>query len=145
MSERTSGAGNFGAGLSRRSMIKRIGAGTALVWAAPSILSTSSGSAMGSPLPCPSSGCSKNGICALFANCGTNNNGRCSCFFTTDGSTFCADTDFICGNQICETCADCPDGWACVETCCANKVCAPPCTNAPAAAVTAGGRGSLTG
>lgn len=116
---------------SRRSLLKKAGAGAALVWAAPAVLSAGSVAAAASGALCPTAECNKGAICDSFQTCGTNNGGRCSCLRTTDAGnpTFCCDTDNICSNPVCTTCDDCPAGWACIVSCCGPGVCAPPCSN----------------
>jgi hypothetical protein len=128
--------------VSRRAMLRRVGAGAAIAWTAP-VLSSVRVPAFAATGPCPVSGCNKGEICDVFMNCGASPD--CSCFHTTDpgGPTFCSDTDFICDNQVCRTCAECPAGWACVASCCQNLVCAPPCTAGAAQGPRSGARGSL--
>ena len=129
------------AGISRRRMLKRIGAGAAVALTAPVLTSirTPAFAASG----CPVTGCQKGGICDSFVPCG--GGGRCSCLHTTDAGnpTFCCDTDFVCGDQVCETCADCPAGWACITSCCPTNTCAPPCTGGAAPKRQGGARASL--
>jgi hypothetical protein len=129
--------------VSRRTMLRRLGAGAAISWTAPVLMSLRAPAFAASP-PCPVSGCEKGEICDAFVSCG--GRGDCSCLHTTDpgNPTFCSDTDFICGNQNCETCADCPAGWACITSCCPTNTCAPPCTGgAGAPKPQSGARASL--
>jgi hypothetical protein len=121
--------------VSRRSALKRLGAGAALAWTSPIMMSVrtpafaqASGPGICScapydchnPPPCPISSCS-------FDHCVQKVNGECACGF-----------DPIWSRQfpLCETDADCnaegEEGWMCITvdpTCGAagNVGCAPPC------------------
>jgi hypothetical protein len=66
---------------------------------------------------------------------GCQNSGNCFCMKTTEGTTFCAESSFICDPgeaTVCSSSQDCPPGWACAATCCnpeleTTPVCNPPC------------------
>lgn len=109
-------------GLSRRSMIKRVSAGAAVVWSAPAILSVSRASAAASPNPCTNGGDACEG---LFA-CGDN----CNCWVNASGGgNFCGFLAFSCSDTNACTGSDgtdCPSGYNCVATCCGN-ICVAPC------------------
>ena len=126
--------------ISRRRMLKRVGAGAAIAWTAPIL--TSVNSPAFAAYGCPVSGCQKGMICDVFVSCGSSP--LCSCLHTTDpgNPTFCCDTDFICANQVCNTCADCPAGQACITSCCPNNVCVAPCTGGAAPKRQGGARAS---
>jgi hypothetical protein len=110
-------------GISRRSALKKIGTGAAIAWTAPVLMSASAKAFAASAAP----GCAKGGICDFQGFCGGEAS-PCSCFHTTDGHpNFCANTDFICGNPVCNTSADCAPGQACVASCCPTNVCVDPC------------------
>ena len=118
-------------GISRRKMLKRIGAGAAIAWTAPvltSIKTPAFAASCGPPSPCPpeNCGCSP---CAGAIPC--NGSSSCNCWLKGDGS-YCVCAAFV---QFCGDCGSCPSGCdnecaggcACVQTCC-GFTCAPtPC------------------
>lgn len=115
-------------GLSRRSALKRIGVGAAVVWSAPALLST--GNAFGAPTsdnPLCSPGNCTDYTCGGYTQCGTEGLfGICVCDITVEGNCFCW-ANFYCSTvSACNGTADCPAGYACVTTCC-GQTCAPPC------------------
>lgn len=130
-------------GVSRRTAIKSVAAGGALVWAAPAI--TSVGSAFGqqtSPNPvCPGERWSC-GEEPTF--CGPDGFPTCFCDRTTEGATFCWDTGVFCDAlTVCTTSADCPAGSACFpSTCCLTAVCIPACGTVESVSTTGGTRPS---
>jgi hypothetical protein len=97
-------------GVSRRKMIKRIGAGAAIAWTAPILTSIRTPAFAASPScaePCDA-------VCGNFPSCGS------SCFCSRDagGACFCW-TDNLCANlQDCGPGNSCPTGQTCVSTCC---------------------------
>jgi len=115
-------------GMSRRTAIKSVAAGTALAWAAPAI-TTMGGSAFaqdGSPLPA----CTGQDFqCDVVVECGTTGPlTLCVCDVTVEGDIFCWENFFCDGAQPCASSADCANlpGYTCVTTCC-GTTCAPPC------------------
>jgi hypothetical protein len=111
-------------GIDRRRLLKRIGAGAAIVWVAPVIDSVVSEAAAGSVPPSCQSQCGSPGICIVPCGpgclCGPKATGGCACFIP------------LCGGPACGVDTDCPNGWACVaaDTCCGSPVpafCAPLC------------------
>jgi hypothetical protein len=116
-------------GISRRKMLKRIGAGAAVAWSAPILTSIKTPAFAATPPPPPQcSGCAG---CGPLLPC--NNNSNCQCWQqSTDqgpGCTctglvnFCGDTPLCPGGQ--SECTD-PRFPTCVETCC-GRICTPPC------------------
>ena len=119
--------------ISRRSMMKRIGAGTAVVWAAPVLTNLAS----------PANAQFNYGTCTDCAvdgdNCGgqvaCGNTGSCSCLRTSDGGCFCHEFSSCGALPTCTQQSDCQAGWACSLSCCSatdtDFFCHPPCgTNA---------------
>ena len=114
-------------GLTRRKMLKRVGAGAAIVWAAPA-LTTVGGHAfadvIGSP-PCARCAVGDDD-CGGQTDCG----GGCTCLRTADRRCFCHQP-ISCGDPrvtACTTNAECPAGWACSFSCCVGgPLCHPPC------------------
>lgn len=122
--------------ISRRRMIKRLGAATAVAWTAP-VLSTlgTPAFAQGSPQPCGNcQGCAPLGstgdfACANQPDCGSDPSGNpCSCLRTprtancADGQCECHSCIF-CDNPAVVPCADntgCPAGWMCAISCCSD-------------------------
>jgi hypothetical protein len=108
-------------GLSRRSMIKRIGVASAVAWATPVITSLQT-PAFAQSVSRPN--------CPCFSECGPG----CFCLTSVEGQEFCSQ-DFACGTtSACQTSADCPSGWFCqpaqtgeVCTGLCGQVCVPPC------------------
>jgi hypothetical protein len=122
-------------GISRRRMLKRIGAGAAVAWSAPILTSIKTPAFAQSgppPPPPPCEGCS---ACPSQQAC--NDNSNCQCWMSSpdNGNTcvcnafvgFCGDTPLCPGGQ-----GDCDSqlpGSTCVQTCC-GQICAPPCGGA---------------
>ncbi len=126
-------------GVSRRRMLKRIGAGAAVVWSAPVLTSlrapafaqTPPGGC--EPAGCPDCGCEPGIPCgvAVFCNpdgCG----GSCLCLNNIDHSACeCrAFPSFFCADYPpCQSDADCPIvGQCCMGSCCPTGTCMDPCT-----------------
>ena len=116
-------------GISRRRMLKRIGAAGAVAWATPVIssLTTPAFAQTVSPGACPAWNCGD-----PITQCGgkacPEGLGICICDDDVDGNPFCWN-DFDCndvGAVACETNADCANGWRCTSSCC-GQTCAPPC------------------
>jgi hypothetical protein len=103
--------------LSRRRMLKRIGAGAAVAWTAPVIVSLTArpAFAQGSPsCDCISDPC--NNPCGLpGCLCAAPVEGGCACFIP------------VCLNP-CAKSSDCGPGELCVTTCCGDNTCAQVCS-----------------
>jgi hypothetical protein len=115
--------------ISRRRMLKRVGAGAAIAWSAP-ILSSLRTPAFAQAYPdrCPT--CE---ACGAQTVCGEG----CTCIPAAGGGCFCHDIVF-CNNPgitTCTTDADCEPsqaqgrgpGWRCASSCCGTNLCHPPC------------------
>lgn len=128
-------------GISRRRMLKRIGAGAAIAWSAPVLTSLripAFAQAQSGPCPTCGAGCEGQG-----PNCGASGPfAVCNCNqAVTGGACFCYEIhrcDAI-GPDACPNGqSDCSGGWVCVVTCC-GQVCRPPCgSNIPEGAGTGG-------
>ena len=127
-------------GLSRRSVLKRIGAGAAVAWSAPAILSIGAARAAGSSVcqagidylcgndPGPSCGAA-----VAPPNPPPGFIVACVCDSDSNGDPFCWN-NFLCSTQnACTSNADCQSGHACVTSCC-GRTCAPACGSALVAA-----------
>src|SRR5579871_3039096 len=119
-------------GLTRRRMIKGLGAGVAVAWIAPAVVAvTPAAAAAVSATTCSS--CSPN--CDAPVPCGTCANGRvCGCRPTVGYQfpCFCHEDPMACSDvPTCETGA-CPPGLVCVVTTCCNPsmICVPLCGTA---------------
>ena len=93
------------AGISRRRMLKRIGAGAAVAWTAPILTSIHTPAFAQSPsCDCPPYSCQVPQHCVDNPNCVCaphHGGGPCLCW---TGRVSCT---------ACDTDADCPEGWAC--------------------------------
>ena len=120
--------------VSRRGMLKKIGLGAAVVWAAPvltSLQTPASASTLGKGKRCtqqnitdPNSQAACN-WCVPPACPGT----QCGfCFPTVKGCCFCTNNFFCSQASPCSTKADCPTGSDCGYTCCSQSqaLCLPP-------------------
>jgi hypothetical protein len=121
-------------GISRRKMLKRIGAGAAIAWSAP-VLTSIRTPAFAQTGPPPPPGCDPGQTCSacpFLASC--HNNGNCQCWQSSPDNgggcvcnafvAFCGDTPLCPGGQ-----PDCDrdlPGSTCVQTCC-GQLCAPAC------------------
>src|SRR5205085_11073314 len=121
-------------GLSRRTMIKRVGAGAAVAWAAPSILTVAQASAASpAAVACSDCGtdvCFSQGTCAGTCPCSPLLSGACRCWGPAHGA--CDDFFGRCDPAGANNGdGDCPSGSSCVPTCCYSGgqtgVCVPPC------------------
>ena len=122
---------------SRRSLLKKIGAGGAMVWAAPIITSASPVGGQLSACPAVDWNCF-NGDPLVFCTFPGPPIGICICDNDTEGNGFCLNDVFCSDVPTCVSSGDCPPGWRCVaDTCCGVPICAPPCGTVPA--VTTGG------
>jgi hypothetical protein len=113
-------------GLSRRQIIKRIGVGTAVVWATPAITSLGARAYAatdgGSPAPHPEC---IGANCSTFIPCSSSNT-DCVCVTTPQGG-FCIPGSTLCSTlEVCAAGNICPPGSVCaIDTCCVNPVCVP--------------------
>lgn len=130
--------------ISRRRMIKRLGAATAVAWTAP-VLSTlgSPAYAQGSPPPpgCPSCvpiGATLAEHCNNRPDCPPMGQGPCDCQRTNADTCFC--TNCTCCDQTIPCAQGCPSGWQCALNCCSvsntDFLCVPPCGVQPDPACT---------
>jgi len=128
---------NLASSLSRRSLLKRIGAGVAIAWTAPVLTSlrTPAFAAVGSG-PCAKCATAAGPFCPAFsAQPQCNASASCSCLLTQAGDCFCH--QFIsCGDTRVASCANdaaCPPGWRCALSCCSTGFgdfkCHPPCSS----------------
>ena len=125
--------------ISRRRMIKRLGAATAVAWTAPVLNTVGATPAFAQPTPCP--GCvprsePRNVHCANQPICGEEPNGNpCSCVRTFEDTCFCHSCVFGCTTNplvtVCTSSSQCPAGWQCALSCCSQADnefrCVPPC------------------
>jgi hypothetical protein len=128
-------------GISRRKMIKRIGAGAAIAWTAP-VLTSIRTPAFAQGSPGGGCDCDINNPCNVAIPC-NNNDPNCNCWVNA------AHNVCLCGSfvQFCGDCGscpggsdgECPSGSHCVDTCC-GFTCAPACT--PGACVGGGKKSS---
>jgi len=114
-------------GISRRRMLKRIGAGAAVAWSAPVLTSLASPAFAQTPTcsePCDF-------VCGDEARqCGPSDCELdfCLCEQTTENTCLCAQDAFCDQLRPCETSADCINGGSCVlDTCCGGGVCIRDC------------------
>jgi hypothetical protein len=113
--------------VSRRKMLKRIGAGAAVAWTAPILTSIRTPAFAASPVGCekdfpacldPNSDCNNQQICQSSPN-------FCCCGRTPDGRTCFCYIHGSCGTP-CASQADCSGGTTCVASCC-GFACQSPC------------------
>jgi hypothetical protein len=98
-------------GISRRRMLKRLGAGAAIAWSAPILTTLRSPAFAQSPCNCPECGCSD-----VSPVCGSDANGDCFCIPEQGtGECKCISNAFGSGG----TCSGptCPAGEACIAHC----------------------------
>lgn len=114
-------------GISRRRMLKRIGAGAAIAWSAPilSSIRTPAFAQYGDPRcpACTPLGETGSEHCAGQADCGAEGSGNpCACL-RTSGNTCACHSCVFCDNPAivaCSSQADCPAGWICAMSCCSD-------------------------
>jgi hypothetical protein len=111
--------------ISRRRMLKRVGAGAAIAWSAPvlSSLRTPAFAQAGRyPPPCPEQ-CE--GLCDAGV-CGETLGLDCLCAETVDAGCACFQPICLQAPQVCDAANPvCPEGFACViEPCCGISFCA---------------------
>jgi hypothetical protein len=121
-------------GISRRRMLKRIGAGAAVAWSAP-ILTSLRTPAFAQSAQCP---CDVNTPCNFAIDCNSSG-GICNCWVLTDRSgCWCGPFDACSNHAPCSSNADCASGERCIENCC-GMLCYAPCdVNGPRAPTGAG-------
>jgi len=114
-------------GISRRKMLRRIGAGAAIAWTAPVLTSMRAPAFAQGTIGCPGGGlpCQAPGDpCTGQVLCG---NQGCFCNQNvTDGlpnGNYCCTVPTDCTNQDCRNNSDCPAGQVCQATCCPNPKC----------------------
>jgi hypothetical protein len=114
-------------GISRRRMLKRIGAGAAIAWSAP-VLTSLRAPAFAQESPCdPGAGCDLNTPCNVPIPC-LGGNPACNCWVLSNRSAcFCGPIVPCSDLQFCGPGDSCPYGQVCVENCC-GKLCYSPCT-----------------
>ncbi|SRR6266511_1969042 len=121
-------------GISRRKMLKRVGAGAAIAWSAPILTS------IGTPAFAQYGGCASCDAgqvctpdCDVVRVC--HGNANCGCFRNVDTSGCCCGDlkDGFCASfPPCTTGADCAGfpGTVCVASCCPTGICISPCGTA---------------
>jgi hypothetical protein len=119
--------------ITRRRLIKRLGAGTAVAWLTPVISSLGSRAEAGQCCQCSGSTCDwvcGGTLCQCGVGCGPLGAGYCS--HDVDGNCFCWEDTFCSEVSDCTQNADCPPGYACVpDTCCELPKCLPGCGIGP--------------
>jgi hypothetical protein len=115
--------------ISRRDMLKKLGAGAAVAWTAPVVASFGArafASPHGLKRRCGDGGNWSCGDSQLI--CGFRGPfDLCLCDLDTEGRLSCWQ-DFSCDAQDCVSTADCPTGYRCFpDTCCGTPKCAPIC------------------
>ena len=115
-------------GLSRRVVVKRIGAGAALTWSAPALLTMQSRAYAGSAVP---NTCQPGQDSCTGADFTCNGLARCFCTNTKEGSQICGclDRGQCSGYQLCTASSQCPPGEFCTtgDHCCGG-ICVPLCS-----------------
>jgi hypothetical protein len=109
-------------GISRRRMLKRIGAGAAVAWSAPILTSIRSPAfAQGSPTECgvPGIDCFTCDIRELDCN----GDPLCGCVPTQESDCFCIAPQSCAGLQPCNSSSECPAGTRCANSCCGEPLC----------------------
>jgi hypothetical protein len=120
--------------ISRRRMLKRIGAGAAVAWMSPVVTSLGTHAWAGECPECeggPGVGCAVGGDdCFGQTDCSPPGK-SCICLRTTEEECFC-DLNSNCADlQPCNGTGDCPPGYACTYSCCGGTLCGPPCSAKP--------------
>jgi hypothetical protein len=123
--------------ISRRRMIKRLGAATAVAWTAPVLSTVGATPAFAQPTPCPdcvAAGQPRDVHCIQSEQfpCGEEPTGNpCACLRTTENTCFCHSCHRCPGLTICTSSSQCPAGWQCAISCCSQADnefrCLPPC------------------
>jgi len=113
--------------LSRRRMLKRVGAGAAIAWSAPILSSLRTPAFAQYPLRCTE--CAGD-FCFGQTICGSSGpTGTCGCaqVVEEESTCFCYEDDFCANRDTCVEQSDCPAGQTCVHTCCDASVGSPVC------------------
>jgi hypothetical protein len=116
-------------GISRRRMLKRIGAGAAVAWSAPILTSIRTPAFAQYP---PGNPCDDNAPCDLNLPCNEaidcqGSGGSCNCWVLSDRlACFCGPLVPCDALSPCGPGDTCPTGQVCVENCC-GKLCYVPC------------------
>ncbi len=121
MSEETTAAEG---GLTRREMLKKSALVGAVAWTIP-IVGSFNAPAFGQVTSPPCAG-DPAVPCKGFDQCG-GAGAPCNCLTTVEGDSFCHNSSACSALTVCTSSATCPPGWACVASCCAETLCAPPC------------------
>jgi hypothetical protein len=127
-------------GISRRRMLKRIGAGAAVAWTAPVLTSIRTPAFAATPpsAPCPPGSSCAGDICFGQSICDPNPppfGCPCAQVVGNESQCFCYQDDLCVNRTPCPGGqGDCPAGQACVHTCCdaaiGSPVCWQPCAHA---------------
>ena len=129
-------------GISRRKMLKRIGAGAAVAWSAPILTSIRTPAFAATPITSdcdPNAPCDPNLPCNASIPC-HNGNAACNCWVSSDHTQcWCGDLDPCTNHTPCGSNADCPSGSVCVENCC-GLLCYAPCSSSQSRAPKNAGR-----
>jgi hypothetical protein len=112
--------------ISRRRMLKRLGAATAAAWTAPVLSTLSGGSPAFAQYLCPSCaplGQTGSEHCANQPDCGVESTGNpCCCVRSAENNCECHSCVF-CANPMvtpCGSSAGCPPGFTCAISCCSD-------------------------
>jgi hypothetical protein len=128
--------------ISRRRLLRRIGAGAAVAWSAPILTSIQ---APAFAQPSPSRPCDPDQVCVPDCDVPRQcQGGNCGCFRIVDSSDcWCGDLkDGFCESFTpCETLDDCPGPVdACVATCCPTGICMSVCGSSSSRGLAGKGR-----
>jgi hypothetical protein len=131
--------------ISRRRMLKRVGAGAAVAWSAP-VLSSLRTPAFASqaypPAGRPCENCTDWTCGDVIQECGVPvEPGPCVCDQDVEGNCFCWNNFFCSDVSTCTTSADCPGTQRCVTSCC-GTTCAPACGTPALSSTTSGPTGA---
>jgi hypothetical protein len=113
--------------ISRRRMLRRIGAGAVVAWTAP-VLTSMRAPAFAQYGHCVNDtcGCDLGMPCNVAIPCGPG--GTCNCWVQADGSAcFCGVFDACSNHQACRSNVDCPSDQCCIENCC-GRLCYTHCS-----------------
>jgi hypothetical protein len=103
--------------ISRRRMLKRVGAGAAIAWSAPILSSLRTPAFARTYPPVCEEPCDDR--CPFETQCGSSGPiGNCFCSRDTSGSCFCWENDFCAARPDVSQAGACPEGQTAVSTCC---------------------------